>query len=69
MGKVKEQWLSELEANPVLHHQYWLNEMFYSHEPVLPEPLEEIIYEHRNHRSDFNSSSKTLAIVPSNLFV
>lgn len=37
MGKVKELWMAELEANPVLHEQYWLNEMFNNHEPVLPD--------------------------------
>jgi hypothetical protein len=36
MGKVKEQWLTELESDHVLHEQYWLNEMFHHHEPVLP---------------------------------
>jgi hypothetical protein len=37
MGKVKELWMAELEANPVLHERYWLNEMFHHHEPVLPD--------------------------------
>jgi hypothetical protein len=27
MGKVKELWMAELEANPVLHERYWLNTM------------------------------------------
>jgi hypothetical protein len=36
MGKVKELWFEQLENNPVLHEQYWRNEMFNSHEPVLP---------------------------------
>ena len=47
MGKVKELWLAELEANPVLHEQYWLNEMFNNHEPVLPDsnPLWEFNHE------------------------
>jgi hypothetical protein len=48
MGKVKEQWLTELEANPVLHERYWFNEMFNSHEPVLPDyhnPLLEFNHE------------------------
>ena len=39
--KVKEQYFSEIENNPILHEQYWLNEMF--HSPVLPEPLEDIM--------------------------
>jgi hypothetical protein len=36
MGQMKEHWMAELDANPVLHERYWLNEMFNSHEPVLP---------------------------------
>lgn len=47
MGKVKEQFFSELENNPALHEQYWLNEMFNNHEPVFPEStsLLENLYE------------------------
>jgi hypothetical protein len=47
MGKVKELWMAELEANPVLHERYWLNEMFHHHEPVLPDsnPLWEFNHE------------------------
>ena len=48
MGKVKEQWLTELESDRVLHEQYWLNEMFNTHEPVLPDysnPLLEFNHE------------------------
>jgi hypothetical protein len=37
MGKVKEQWLSQLENDRVLHEQYWCNEMFNCREPVLPD--------------------------------
>ena len=37
MGKVKEHWLEQLENDRVLHERYWLNEMFNSHEPVLPD--------------------------------
>lgn len=37
MGKVKELWFEQLDSNPVLHERYWLNEMFNSHEPVLPD--------------------------------
>jgi hypothetical protein len=36
MGKVKELLLEQLDNDAVLHEQYWLNEMFNSHEPVLP---------------------------------
>jgi hypothetical protein len=37
MGKVKELLLEQLNNDAVLHEQYWLNEMFNSHEPVLPD--------------------------------
>jgi hypothetical protein len=48
MGKLKELWFEQLENNPVLHEKYWLDEMFNSHEPVLPDyhnPLLEFNHE------------------------
>ena len=43
MGRVKACLMAELEANPILKEQYWLNEL-QCHEPMLPEsfypPLE-----------------------------
>jgi hypothetical protein len=33
--KVKEQYFSDLENNPVLHEQYWLNQLLNHHyEPI-----------------------------------
>jgi hypothetical protein len=46
MGKVKEHWMAELDANPVLHEQYWLNEMFNNHEPVLPDSSQQLEFHH-----------------------
>ena len=37
MGKMKSELLSNLESDAILHEQYWLNELFHSHEPVLPD--------------------------------
>lgn len=39
--KLKEQYFSEIENNPTLHQQYWLNQMLNHHY----EPLQEKHYE------------------------
>lgn len=42
MGKVKQ-----LDNDAVLHERYWLNEMFNSHEPVLPDyPPQQLKFNH-----------------------
>ena len=47
MGAMKAQSMAELEADPVVHERYWLNEMFNCREPVLPDsnPLLEFNHE------------------------
>jgi hypothetical protein len=51
MGKVKELWMAELEANPVLHERYWLDEMFHNHEPVLPDSSQQLELNHERNLS------------------
>jgi hypothetical protein len=46
MGKVKEQWLAEIESDRVSHERYWLDEMFNCHEPVLPDSYPQLEFHH-----------------------
>ena len=60
MGRVKAHLMAELEANPILNEQYWLNELQCS-EPVLPEsfyPLLELNNEspHSSTENPFNQT-------------
>jgi hypothetical protein len=60
MGRMKAHLMAELEANPILNEQYWLNEL-QCLEPVLPEsfyPLLELNNEHP-HSSTENPLDQT----------
>jgi hypothetical protein len=54
--KVKEQYFSDIENNPVLHEQYWLNQLLNHHY----EPIGEIhekdlsIFQHQRFTFSFN---------------
>ena len=63
MGKVKEKWLAELESDRVLHEQYWLNEMFNSHEPVLPDYFNPLLeFNHEKDLSVFQHNQFSLSV-------
>jgi hypothetical protein len=60
MGRMKAHMMAELEANPILNEQYWLNEL-QCLEPVLPEsfyPLLELNNEY-THSSTENPLDQT----------
>lgn len=54
--KVKEQYFSDIENNPTLHEQYWLNQMLNHHY----EPLQENYYEKDLPIPQYKSNSLSL---------